>query len=127
MKGVKKMRKDEKGVSPVIGAILMVAITVILAAVVATFLFGMTPPKTPPIISAQVVVENNNAKLQILGGDIVDCDDLIIKFGDRELNETCDKTYAGTEITLGEVSDKATVMVIYKPTNSIIFMTTVKG
>ncbi|MEM2402486.1 MAG: type IV pilin N-terminal domain-containing protein, partial [Archaeoglobaceae archaeon] len=36
------MRMDEKGVSPVIGVILMVAITVILAAVIASFVFGMT-------------------------------------------------------------------------------------
>jgi len=35
------MRMDEKAVSPVIGVILMVAITVILAAVIASFVFGM--------------------------------------------------------------------------------------
>ncbi|MDK2795138.1 MAG: archaeal type pilus assembly protein PilA [Archaeoglobaceae archaeon] len=35
------MRMDEKGVSPVIGVILMVAITVILAAVIASFVFGL--------------------------------------------------------------------------------------
>lgn len=34
--------KNEEAVSPVIGVILMVAITVILAAVVAAFVFGMT-------------------------------------------------------------------------------------
>jgi flagellin-like protein len=36
-----KWLKDEKGVSPVIGVILMVAITVVLAAVIASFVFGM--------------------------------------------------------------------------------------
>lgn len=36
-----RKRMDEKGVSPVIGVILMVAITVILAAVIASFVFGM--------------------------------------------------------------------------------------
>jgi flagellin-like protein len=35
------MRKKEDAVSPVIGVILMVAITVILAAVIAAFVFGM--------------------------------------------------------------------------------------
>ncbi|WOF16851.1 type IV pilin [Methanoplanus sp. FWC-SCC4] len=34
--------KDEEAVSPVIGVILMVAITVILAAVIAVFVFGLT-------------------------------------------------------------------------------------
>lgn len=36
------MKKSEEAVSPVIGVILMVAITVILAAVIAAFVFGMT-------------------------------------------------------------------------------------
>jgi len=36
-----KFSKNEEAVSPVIGVILMVAITVILAAVIAAFVFGM--------------------------------------------------------------------------------------
>jgi flagellin-like protein len=35
---------DEKGLSPVIGVILMVSITVILAAVIAAFVFAMADP-----------------------------------------------------------------------------------
>jgi len=38
---MKYERKEEDAVSPVIGVILMVAITVILAAVIAAFVFGM--------------------------------------------------------------------------------------
>ncbi|MFP3947034.1 MAG: archaellin/type IV pilin N-terminal domain-containing protein, partial [Archaeoglobaceae archaeon] len=37
----RKRFADEKAVSPVIGVILMVAITVILAAVIASFVFGL--------------------------------------------------------------------------------------
>jgi len=52
------LRKDEKGVSPVIGVILMVAITVILAAVIASFVFGLTgtvpKQKTPGITATRV-------------------------------------------------------------------------
>lgn len=36
-----RFMKDEEAVSPVIGVILMVAITVILAAVIAVFVFGL--------------------------------------------------------------------------------------
>jgi flagellin-like protein len=43
-----RFRKNEEAVSPVIGVILMVAITVILAAVIAAFVFGMGPPKQAP-------------------------------------------------------------------------------
>lgn len=52
------MKMDEKGVSPVIGVILMVAITVILAAVIASFVFGLggTVPKqkTPGITAHRI-------------------------------------------------------------------------
>jgi len=39
---MKQFVQNEEAVSPVIGVILMVAITVILAAVIAAFVFGMT-------------------------------------------------------------------------------------
>ncbi|MFC7077879.1 type IV pilin N-terminal domain-containing protein [Haloarcula halophila] len=38
---IRNLFDDEQGVSPVIGVILMVAITVILAAVIATFVLGL--------------------------------------------------------------------------------------
>jgi len=48
--------KEEKAVSPVIGVILMVAITVILAAVIASFVFGLgtKAPKVAPQASLTV-------------------------------------------------------------------------
>jgi len=41
MQRIKKLFDDDSAVSPVIGVILMVAITVILAAVIATFVIGL--------------------------------------------------------------------------------------
>ena len=38
---LRQLRNDDEAVSPVIGVILMVAITVILAAVIATFVLGL--------------------------------------------------------------------------------------
>ena len=38
---IKKLFQDDDAVSPVIGVILMVAITVILAAVIASFVLGL--------------------------------------------------------------------------------------
>ena len=48
---IKRLFTDNEAVSPVIGVILMVAITVILAAVIGTFVLGLAdvgpqPPKT---------------------------------------------------------------------------------
>ncbi|MCD4821799.1 MAG: type IV pilin N-terminal domain-containing protein [Methanococcoides sp.] len=48
-----KMNRNEDAVSPVIGVILMVAITVILAAVIAAFVFGMAPPDVAPQASVR--------------------------------------------------------------------------
>lgn len=48
-KKLKSRMENNEGVSPVIGVILMVAITVIMAAIVASFVFGViqTPQATP--------------------------------------------------------------------------------
>ena len=48
--------EDERGVSPVIGVILMVAITVILAAVIATFVLGF-PDQVNNNVNAGVTIE----------------------------------------------------------------------
>jgi archaeal type IV pilus assembly protein PilA len=48
-------RKNDEAVSPVIGVILMVAITVILAAVIAAFVFGMSGNITKTKVVASTV------------------------------------------------------------------------
>jgi flagellin-like protein len=69
---------NEDAVSPVIGVILMVAITVILAAVIAAFVFGMGPPEQAPQASlrasAAMSTDNTTAsiiKLEHQGGSQV--------------------------------------------------------
>jgi len=78
MKANGKFRADEKAVSPVIGVILMVAITVILAAIIAAFVFGMAPPSMAPQASIRgTVVQVNNTnviKLEHQGGDTITMD-----------------------------------------------------
>lgn len=61
MKANRKYSKDEEAVSPVIGVILMVAITVILAAVIATSVFNMSDNlgESPPTVS--ITAQNNAA------------------------------------------------------------------
>ena len=70
-----KMNRNEDAVSPVIGVILMVAITVILAAVIAAFVFGMGAPETAPQASVRgapaSVGDDNVLKLEHQGGDMV--------------------------------------------------------
>ena len=73
MKYFKKFLRDERGVSPVIGVILMVAITVVMGAVVAGFVYGYlgTTSKAPnvamsviddPTDQASVLVKHNGGE-----------------------------------------------------------------
>lgn len=71
---MKMFRKDEEAVSPVIGVILMVAITVILAAVIAAFVFGLGGNQSAAP-TASITAANNpdtggmDLKIQHKGGD----------------------------------------------------------
>jgi flagellin-like protein len=70
-----KFRKDEEAVSPVIGVILMVAITVILAAVIAAFVFGMGTPSAAPqasIVITGATASTQNITLTHSGGNSID-------------------------------------------------------
>ena len=67
-----KLRENEEAVSPVIGVILMVAITVILAAVIAAFV--LTMPGEMPSTTKNVVM---TPKLMVGGGETVDSTDAI--------------------------------------------------
>ena len=68
---------DEKGVSPVIGVILMVAATIVVAAVVMAMIGGFTPPTaTPPSASITIQVVNNSCfKLVHTSGDTLVADE----------------------------------------------------
>ena len=67
-----KFAKNDEGVSAVIGVILMVAITVILAAVIAAFVFGMvggvSTKKNPAFTVKRVSGQLIDVSLQDLGG-----------------------------------------------------------
>ena len=56
---IQKIRRDKKGVSPVIGVILMVAATIVIAAVVIAMLGGFTAPKGMYAVVATAEVRVN--------------------------------------------------------------------
>jgi len=70
----KQLLKDDDAVSPVIGVILMVAITVILAAVIGTFVLGLGEQVQDTSPNAQFTSEYNNTtpanngEVQFAGG-----------------------------------------------------------
>jgi len=50
----KMLKKDESGVSPVIGVILMVAITVVMAAIVSSWSAGVKAPTRPTTVGLDI-------------------------------------------------------------------------
>ena len=71
----KTLRKDERAVSPVIGVILMIAITVVIAAVVASFAYGIIGGVAKAPNSALVIEDarEGNTNLTVIhhGGDTI--------------------------------------------------------
>jgi len=108
MKANGKFRADEKAVSPVIGVILMVAITVILAAIIAAFVFGMAPPSMAPQASIRgtvTQVEGDNViKLEHQGGDTIVMDSASVRIvvGGEAL-ATDNYLTEDTEFSTGEI------------------------
>jgi len=73
-----------RAVSPVIGVILMVAITVILAAVIGTFVLGLGDSvDSAPQASFNFDVDETNNELQIThrGGDTIQTSDIQVRVG----------------------------------------------
>jgi flagellin-like protein len=75
---IKQLLSDDRAVSPVIGVILMVAITVILAAVIGTFVLGLGDQvsQTTPNASFSFDYTNNSSGVDTLeithrGGDTI--------------------------------------------------------
>ena len=73
MRANRKFTKDHEAVSPVIGVILMVAITVILAAVIASFVFGMGGDlnRPPPSVSLSAKSLHTDIIVSHDGGELL--------------------------------------------------------
>jgi flagellin-like protein len=78
---IKELLDDDRAVSPVIGVILMVAITVILAAVIGTFVLGLGDQVSQTTPSASFGFDydrssNDTLTISHNGGDTVDANNL---------------------------------------------------
>jgi flagellin-like protein len=80
----KQLFTEDRAVSPVIGVILMVAITVILAAVIGTFVLGLGDQVSESAPQAQFTFDfdgDDNVNITHDGGDAIEADDLNISTG----------------------------------------------
>ena len=112
MADIRELVSDEEGVSPVIGVILMVAITVILAAVIGTFVLGLgnqvTESTAPTADFSFDWTENSgsySATIVHNGGDDLDGGnlDISVESGSKDSSPSSGTTYTAGD-TVGEVS-----------------------
>jgi flagellin-like protein len=93
---LKKLLQDDDAVSPVIGVILMVAITVILAAVIASFVLGLGDQNNPaPTVSMDFEYDGDNDELTITheDGDELDPANVYIRGDNLESPSSGDRTW----------------------------------
>ncbi len=95
--------RDDRAVSPVIGEILMVAVVVILAAVIAAYMFGMAPMGVAPQASIRGSVEqinnHNCIRLEHQGGEEIPLTGASIRV---IVNGTAIEDFPGGKLTAGE-------------------------
>ena len=102
-----KFRENEDAVSPVIGVILMVAITVILAAVIAAFVFGMgSNVQTTKTVGVTANLDKDRYFVVTLqgGGDVADLLSLNMTVNGGEevmINTTTTKFMSRNNLTVG--------------------------
>ena len=83
---LKKIFKNDMAVSPVIGVVLMVAITVILAAAIGSSVFGQSPSKSAPQANINAKFTNytgsipHNITIEHLGGDSISWSSAQVRF-----------------------------------------------
>jgi len=115
MKYLKEFQKDQRGVSPVIGVILMVAITVVMGAVVAGFAYGYlgNTPKAPNV--ALSVIDDPTDQVSILvkhsGGESIDANawkGSITSGKESTANFTAQTNLGANAISTGTVLDVGT-------------------
>ena len=83
-------RPVNRAVSPVIGVVLMVAITIILAAVIGTLVLGMSPDsnQVAPIATVSFdTTDNDNISVHHEGGDPLDLTDHTLLVDGTEMSE----------------------------------------
>jgi flagellin-like protein len=103
----------ERAVSPVIGVILMVAITVILAAVIGAFVLDLgsnqsqTASAGLSIEDSQSNPSDDNGEITITVNDPGNVDEIIVRQGGTDISTTS-TVNAGTEITVTADSNAGT-------------------
>lgn len=118
---------NENAVSDVVGNILMVAITVIMAAIVAVAIFGMEPPANVPHVSYEFKLNetDNSTDLNHMGGQQVKVSELKFMADGQEVFNTTNSSInntgiwkIGTTITLN--TNNTNIMIVHLPSKELL-------
>ncbi len=133
---LKAVLDDDRGVSPVIGVILMVAITVILAAVIGTFVLGLGDSlDQAPQAQLDAEVGTDEFELSHNGGDTLRVGDLRVSVdgasatdlegANSDFTDADDDFSVGDSMTVTENNPQEgdVVQIIHEPSESILFET----
>ena len=110
---------DEKGVSPVIGVILMVAATIVIAAVVMSMLGSFSPPKkTYSVAVSASKTSQGKVTLTFIGGPdaslVQSFSGNITDISDSSNNETIKLgSFVGATMTSNNTYDQGAHVVVY--------------
>ncbi len=116
---IKQLLTDDDAVSPVIGVILMVAITVILAAVIAAFVLGLGDTNdVAPNVSFDYDYDETNTALDVTvtSGDTFDAERVSFEGDDGGVTVDTDfssQVTSGDTAELSSVSSGETVRIIW--------------
>ena len=115
MEYLKSMHIDQKGVSPIIGVILMVAITVVMGAVIAGFAYGyLGTTSKAPNVSVTVIddpTDNTSLLLKQVGGESLLASEWkgsITSGKESSANFTTQTSLGDNAMSVGTVLDVAT-------------------
>jgi len=124
VKRIKELLTGDDAVSPVIGVILMVAITVILAAVIAAFVLGLGDSSEPaPQVSFDYDYDNSSSELVVTvqSGDTFEATNAAVSV-DGSSTALDASTYsvstivsAGQSFTVQSVNDDSRVDITFTP------------
>lgn len=123
LQNFKAMFDEENAVSPVIGVVLMVAITVILAAVIGSFVLGLgSSTSATPQASFEFDYDSGQVTVTHDGGDTIDAADLSITESDTSTTISVTASgdvSAGTELVSATGYDSGeTIRVVYNDPNT---------
>ncbi|QAU13391.1 type IV pilin [Halorubrum sp. BOL3-1] len=129
MKPSTQSNADDRAVSPVIGVILMVAITVILAAVIGTFVLGLGDQLGDTAPQASFTVDGNEStsiNITKTGGQSIESADLVLSIdGERVNSSIADDTWETGERKQisydSAVTGEAVVRIIHDPSGNAVF------